>query len=94
MQLALHLSENPCAYIQNGYSAHPHLARVGDGAHDIAAASEGNVRHLIGKTWHFDHNQGIVGRCTPTKVPLDGKSLYIYKPLYIVRYLWVIPKNP
>ena len=31
-----------------------HLARVGDGAHDIAAASEGNVRHLMCKLGIFD----------------------------------------
>ena len=32
-----------------------HLARVGHGAHDIAAASEGNVRHLMCKLGIFDH---------------------------------------
>ena len=33
----------------------PHLARVGDSAHDIAAASEGNVRHLMERLGILEH---------------------------------------
>lgn len=69
MQLALHLLYIFVPTYTMIFST-PHLARVGDGAHDIAAASEGYVRHLHGKRLGiFDHTPHP-GHSQPTDMEL------------------------